>query len=414
MGNGKVSSLVHLHVAIPVMDELDYLPFTLQAIERQITTFPYTVYLCINQPDGWWDIEEKRSICEANQQLLERVKEWQSLPLTIIDYSSRGRGWKGRKYGVGQARKVLFDEVMMHGSDKDVLISLDADTLFSPHYFQAIGEFFTIQPKANILSVPYLHPLSADAAANKAILRYEIYMRSYLINLFLIKSPFAFTAVGSAIAVRLSTLRKIGGITPMKSGEDFYLLQKLRKMDFIYQWLAEIVNPAARFSDRVFFGTGPAMIKGASGDWSSYPIYHHQLFQELKKNYDLLPMLYQEEVETPFLAFLKKQFNDNDLWTPLRKNSPTIEQFTKAFHEKADALRILQYIKWEQRRQEITDEAALRSNFSYFFGDIPTFIKQSFCFSELSVEALEELRMKLFHYEIQLRQQHDKKLLVHR
>lgn len=198
--------------------------------------------------------------------------------------------------------------------------------------------------------------------------------------MFLINSPYAFTAIGSAIVIRIRALRKIGGITPMKSGEDFYLLQKLRKMGHIHQWLPEVVKPAARFSNRVFFGTGPAILKGAKGDWTSYPIYHPLLFQEIKKNYELIPTLFHEEIDTPFITFLKQQFQDENLWQPLRKNSKNIEQFTKAFHEKANGLRILQFFKVKQKELEITDEKGMIDSLSLFFGTIPDFLTPSFSF----------------------------------
>ena len=148
--------------------------------------------------------------------------------------------------------------------------------------------------------------------------------------------------------MRVRALRKIGGITPMKSGEDFYLLQKLRKMGYVSNWCGGVAFPAARFSERVFFGTGPAMVKGRAGNWESYPIYHHLLFQEIKHNYDLIPQLFSENITTDFITFLENQFRDADLWSPLRKNATSVERFSRAFHEKADGLRILQYLKQKQ------------------------------------------------------------------
>ncbi len=92
----------------------------------------------------------------------------------------------------------------------------------------------------------------------------------------------SFTAIGSAMALPVKSYRAIGGMTPHKSGEDFYFLQKLRKFGKVLTWNKEKVYPEARYSDRVFFGTGPAMIKGRDGDWSSYPIYPFELFDEIK------------------------------------------------------------------------------------------------------------------------------------
>ena len=402
----------HLHIAIPAMNESRYLPATLAAIEQQETTFDYTVYVCVNQPDAWWNEPERVSICEDNRLTLRRLETEERFPIHLLDFSSQGKGWTGKRTGVGQARKTLFDYILQRAEPQDVLISLDADTMFSQHYFQTIGEFFEEHPKAIALSVPYFHPLGNDERANRAILRYEIYMRSYLINLFLIESPFAFTAIGSAIATRTSALKKIGGITPMKSGEDFYLLQKLRKMSYVHQWLPDVVHPAARFSARVFFGTGPAMIKGDQGDWSSYPIYHHTLFQEIQQNYGLIPELYDHDVETPFLNFLKAQFQDDNLWLPLRKNAPNLKQFTKSFHEKADGLRILQYLKTQQKQDSTSDQQSLLDNMNYFSQRLPDnlILPTTELFTPLdvlSVTELDALRKKLYDIEMHLRHEAD-------
>jgi len=335
---------MHLYIAIPALDELDFLPQTLAAIAQQKTVFSFSVYICVNQPDDWWYNEEKIEICKNNQKLLNFLKGYKAFKITIIDKTSVGLGWKHDNCGVGWARKTLFDEIMKIANDDDLIISLDADTLFNESYFQSIGENF-VKNGINVLSVPYYHKLTEDECANRAILRYEIYMRNYFINMHRIGSPYTFTAIGSAIALKVKTLRKIRGITPLSSGEDFYLLQKLRKMTPISNYNSELVYPAARFSTRVFFGTGPAMIKGSKGDWESYPIYHHSFFDKIKETYDIIPELFTEDKTTEFIDFLKTQYKTDDLWSPLRKNFKTLPQFTRAFHEKADGLRILQFLK---------------------------------------------------------------------
>jgi len=330
-----------LHIAIPAFDELEFLPHTLNAIAKQKTDYPFQVYVCVNQPDAWWKDEEKVKICENNQKLLRFLKE---VSLEIIDRTSMGKGWSENSSGVGWARKTLFDEIFKTAADEDIIISLDADTLFYESYFQSIGDNFT-QNKIDALSVPYYHKLTEDESANRAILLYEIYLRSYFINMHRIGSPYAFTAIGSAIAVKVKALKKIRGITPLRSGEDFYLLQKLRKMSPISNYNSEIVYPAARFSTRVPFGTGPAMIHFRTRKFQTYPIYHESLFNKIKETYDIIPELFTEDKNTEFIDFLKEQYKTEDLWGPLRNNFKTLPQFTRAFHEKADGLRILQFLK---------------------------------------------------------------------
>lgn len=201
--------------------------------------------------------------------------------------------------------------------------------------------------------------------------------------------------------MKVWALQKIGGITPMKSGEDFYLLQKLRKMTPVNNWNCESVFPAARFSSRVFFGTGPAMIKGNEGNWESYPIYHHSHFDEVEKVYNRLTSLWKNDIDTPFTLFLQQQFNDKNLWQPLRINFKEFYRFERAFHEKADGLRLLQFVKQEEKNRHFSEEKALYDNMTIFCPDkIPSFLTPDFPLNKLSIPQLDELRNILWEEEM--------------
>ncbi|MCL2436127.1 MAG: glycosyltransferase family 2 protein [Lentimicrobiaceae bacterium] len=386
-----------LHIAIPALDELEFLPHTLAAIARQKTNFPFSVYICINQPDEWWNDEEKIEVCRNNQKLLRFLENFNDFHIHIIDKTSKNNGWPDNGYGVGWARKTLFEEILKTATDDDIIISLDADTLFNECYFQSIRENFT-KNKIDVISVPYYHKLTEYESANCAILRYEIFMRNYFINMHRIGSPYTFTALGSAIALKVRALRKIRNITPLSSGEDFYLLQKLRKMTSISNYNSEMVYPAARFSTRVPFGTGPAMMKGINNDWGSYPIYHYSLFDIIKETYDIISELFTEDKDTEFIHFLKMQYKTDDLWCPLRKNFKTLAQFTRAFHEKADGLRVLQFLKAKHSELGMSDERALVENLSLYKLPRPVGTPSKF-----EGDVLGEIRDELFEVEMKLR-----------
>jgi hypothetical protein len=383
-----------IYVALPVLDELDTIRYFIEDIQSQ-TFKNYKLFVCINQPDNWWDLPEKIQICKNNQLTIAYLKSIKDIE--IIDRSSKDSGWKGKQLGVGWARKILMDRINEVASENDIVISLDADTRFTAIYFESIIRNFQKHEKAMAISVPYYHKLTGNHEIDASILRYEIYMRYFAINLWRIGSPFSFTALGSAIAFPLWAYRKIGGISPMKSGEDFYLLQKFCKVGSIINWNSEMVYPEARFSNRVFFGTGPAMIKGNNGDWESYPIYHFTLFDNVMKTYQQFAGLYKSDVDFPLNKFLADQFKDSNWWLSLRKNFKTEKNFINACYEKVDGLRVLQYLKAFQPEINKSDEQCLHEFLQLFY---PEFIPQlcipiDFEFNKLSIHQLNDIRNKL-------------------
>ncbi len=355
MSHSNNTYLPVIYVALPVMDEVEHIGACLGAIKKQTYT-NYKVYVCVNQPDSWWNEGEKRKVCENNQKTIALLR---NEVCTVIDKSSKGKGWQHRDAGVGWARKTVMDAINAVAADNDIIISLDADTVFDDSYFESVAGLLTRFPERLALANPYYHRLTGDETLDRAMLRYEIYMRTYVLNLWQIGSPYTFTALGSAIALPAWAYRKAGSITPKKSGEDFYLLQKLRKAGRIITWNTDTVYPATRYSGRVFFGTGPALIKGSKGDWSSYPIYHRPIFNEIHETYLLFEKLFTEDVPVPMSAFIQKHFGEENIWHTLRKNCRSRETFVAACHQKIDGLRVLQYLKWRQSQLNMTDEEAL-------------------------------------------------------
>ncbi|MFZ4413147.1 MAG: glycosyltransferase family 2 protein [Bacteroidales bacterium] len=389
-----------IYIALPAINEMELLPSFIYDLQQQ-TFKNFILYVCVNQPDEWWNNEEKRDICENNQLSIQYLNDIKHIEIKTMDFCSKGKGWKGKQSGVGWARKTLMDVINGVAEANDIIVSMDVDTHFKKDYFESIIHSFSKHKEALAISMPYYHELSTDEAANRAILRYEIYMRYYVINLWRIASPFSFTALGSAIAFPLWAYRKIGGISPMKSGEDFYLLQKFCKTGKILNWNSEKAFPAARFSDRVFFGTGPAMIKGNNGDWSSYPIYHYSLFDSIEKTYQLLPELYSQDIHLPIADFLNEQFKDEKWWLSLRKNFKTRAHFVKACFEKIDGLRTLQYLKITQPLLGFSDEECLIDFLTKFYPEAITLLelKKEIKFDQLSVKQLNTIRDYLMEIE---------------
>lgn len=395
----------HISVAVPMLAELKNLPALLEMLNRQ-TFRDFAFYCCVNNPDEWScsDNEEERRMYADNQATLGRLLSFQSLnpdsKIVILDFSSPGRGWKGRKRGVGWARKELFAAIARDCADNELVVSLDADTEISETYLESVLYTMNAHPEHSALCVPYYHPLSGDEKQDRAMLRYEIYMRHYLLNLLESDNPYAFTALGSAMVFPLWAYRRVGGITPLQGGEDFYLMQKFAKTGQVLLSCNEFVRPQGRRSSRVPFGTGPAIAKGLDSMDYTYPLYPAEGFRSVAETFALFARLYDEDVETPMSDFLRQQLKTDELWQPLRKNFKTRDLFVHACQERVDGLRILQFLKtFDVRPAE--EEIAL------FCSDRRIPLPEGFIFSTSPINTVDSLRNSLFEREMMLRRCHD-------
>ena len=407
----------HISVAIPALAEFENLPHLIESLKGQ-TFSDFDVYICVNNPESWScsDDELEHAMYLDNQASIEWLYgQKESCPnLHILDYSSPTKGWIGKKRGVGWARKVLMDAIINEHADDELVVSLDADTDFSEKYFETVLSTMNADSKSSCLAVPYYHPLSGDEDCDRVMLRYEIYMRHYLVNMLDVAIqlrnqgqhfPYAFTALGSAMVFPLWAYRRVGGITPLQAGEDFYLMQKFAKTGQVLLSCNEVVKPQGRPSLRVPFGTGPAISKGVDSMDDSYPLYPHEGFEAVAETYSMFPVLYDKDVDTPIVQFLCHQLKCNDLWKPLRKNFRTRELFVHACHERVDGLRILQFLK-HYREQMATERGHILSSeeeLRYCCNNHGICIPEDFSFVSSSLDIISAIRDKLFELELSLR-----------
>ncbi len=329
----------------------------MEVLQNQETSHPYEAIFCVNQPHSWWHDPDKRDVCERNQKTLDFLAQSFDFLVTVIDKSTQG--WDEKHYGVGWARKTAMDKAAEMAGGSGFIFSMDADTFYPPDYLEKATRQLLRHPEKIALAIPYYHPLPEKTDAARAILRYEIYMRHYALNMWRINSPYRFTALGSAIAVKTEAYQKVGGITPKIAGEDFYFLQKLVKSGDILFYTAAKAFPMARFSDRVVFGTGPAMMKGASGQWESYPIYHPSVFDEISEIYEAFNRFYRTEEILPALGRMKIIIKNLDWLQKLKRNSKSEKEFVKKCHTYFDGLKTLQYLKQRQKTIPAKEEEIL-------------------------------------------------------
>jgi len=392
-----------IHLALPVLNESENLPALLDCIAEQVLK-DFELVVCVNNYDWWWEDKDLKHQCVDNQESIAIINNENRFKINVIDRSSPGNGWKKKKGGVGQARKTAMDYIVSVAGVKDLIVSIDADTFYPENYLKEINKTLNSSDLMGV-AVPYYHPL--DQNNDRLILRYEIYMRYFLLNMLRIKNPYAYTALGSAMAFPVWAYKKVGGLTPVMSGEDFYFLQKLLKSGKLGIWTNTIAYPSPRFSDRVNFGTGPALIKGETGDWDSYPIYDFQLFDMVRETFDKFPLLFERDVTTPMDEFFKQQFNSNNIWKPLRDNYKDEKNFVKACVAKVDGLRILQFLKVNQQSETVNNSFFLQEYIHKFHSKgitkELTVILKDFDLERSPTEHLSKLREFLFVEEMSLR-----------
>jgi hypothetical protein len=390
-----------VYIAIPVMDEPQAVSFVRRLALQ--THLPCMVAVCVNQPKAFLTDVDKRHIADNNIQTLQQLQALSGsgvLPFGLETIDCCTLGTDEKHIGVGWARKYALDLINTIATPDDIMIWMDADTVYPDNYIEKVAAVFEENTNALALTAPYYHLTdSFDERQQIAALRYEVYMRSYLINLYRSGHPYPFTAIGSGIASTVGAYRKTGGLTPFKSGEDFYFIQKAFKTGRALAYCDAVTYPSIRASSRVFFGTGPAIAKGLKDDWKSYPIYPFSLFDKIRCIYQEFYKLWQPHVRTEIQSELNGIITDAAV-EKFRANARTCDQFVKFCTEKFDALRTLQYLKSHYRQDDRTDLENLQELLIWCgqqelhgFSDIST----------LSLSQWQQIRQTLFEAEMHLR-----------
>ena len=202
--------------------------------------------------------------------------------------------------GVGNARKTGMDEAVRRFSLIDnphgLIVSLDADCLVDKNYFRTIEKAATEKTKSGGFVFQFQHDFDTARYSEEEIAAcglYESYLRYYKSALAISGFPYCFHTIGSCFGVRASAYVKIGGMSRRQGGEDFYFLHKLAQMTDIEEIAETLVFPSPRISERVPFGTGPAVKSIIQA--GEYRVYNFELFLVLKRFFDCFQHFSKDE-----------------------------------------------------------------------------------------------------------------------
>lgn len=294
-----------------------------------------------------------------NRETLERLSAagsfLEDLQLGWVDAASPGRELPAKTGGVGLARKIGLDLALTrldYQQGSPLLISLDADTLCRPDYLPAIIRHFR-NSKFPGAVIPFCHQQGDTPEEDRAIRRYELFLRAYVLGLARAGSPYAFHTVGSAMACTADAYVRIGGMKLRAAGEDFYFLEHLAKLGGIARVAGTVVYPSARASNRVPFGTGRSMSRLLAKEDGVVLFYQPKCFQILANWLDLVAQNVgidgkaiqskAENISIHLADYLNKIIFET-YWDKLRKNFHSPSLLLKGFHGWFDALKTMKLI----------------------------------------------------------------------
>lgn len=351
-----------------------------QFLTRFIQQFSNTKVLLIvviNQPES--DHQQQPQYALWQQVIASGERVWQNQNLNLIkstdsqvDILAVNRFTLGQripvKQGVGLARKIGADLAAWLISNEYVarpqIYSTDADALLPDNYITD-----STLSKNTVAGVfDFRHVSDGNIDIDKATQLYEKRLHYYVEGLAYAGSIYAYHTIGSCLTFSLSGYCQVRGFPKRSGGEDFYLLNKLAKLGEMgetvkVQQLSPCIQLKARISDRVPFGTGPAVadIIAQQLQDETYLVYHPQSFVRLKSLLLAFQHLCLEGINIETFAetldpvsnvFLQKSgfFQQFEKWCKQYKGDGLL----LTIHHWFDAFRTLKFIHF-QRDNDLPD-----------------------------------------------------------
>ncbi|MBI9069795.1 MAG: glycosyltransferase [Salinivirgaceae bacterium] len=358
-----------LIVIIPAYNEPDIINTLMSLKNCTKAKFPTEILIVINQSEI-----TSTEISRINKETFTKVNNWTRNNATSIlkFYVILIDNLPQKHAGAGLARKIAMDLAIERFQSIDeengIIASLDADTLVSENYLSEIQKAFLQNKKLNAATFYFEHIPNDILEINIAVETYELYLRYFKQALHYTGFPYAYHTIGSCFAVRASAYAKQGGMNRRQGGEDFYFLHKVFPLDNCKELNHISVFPSSRPSDRVPFGTGPAIQKIIND--GEYPTYRAEMFDHLKYLFDHKNELFQNNLEklASFYSSLDqsikhfiKQDEFADKLLEINANCASIESFEKRFFQWFDAFKIIKYLNFTHKNSGriSTQKAAL-------------------------------------------------------
>ncbi len=344
-------------VVIPCFNEPDIFT-TLNSIKNCYRVESHILIAVIVNSSESSAIEAKHLNRNTHEELMKYSSEFNDDRLTLTSVLCEDLPKKHA--GVGLARRIGMNLAIQHflvqNKKNGVIVSLDADCTVSENFFTSILESY--QNNENLIATIHnvIHRVDGgDVELESAVRQYETYIKCYSRGLENIGFPYYYPTIGSAFSVTADAYVKVGGMGRQQGGEDFYFLQKIFQQGEV-EFIENItVFPLARFSDRVPFGTGPALQRINDESDSVLKVYSMQSFKELKCLFDIKHLFYKKDQRCvtdlinglhPAVKDFIRDFGVIDKINDCNRNSATIDTFEKRFFHHFNAFLIIKYMNY--------------------------------------------------------------------
>ncbi len=354
----KLLSPVRQVLVIPAFNEGNSFVDNLKNFKEQLTD-PALIIVVVNAPLDATSLE-----IDANIKLLETLKtlgKFQSSApeaTLVVDGNFHlliaGPFALERSQGVGLARKIGADFAVKLIYENlvqcPIIFCTDADAILPKCYFSRAEKAFRLGDAAAVF--PFIHESHEDERQASAMFLYEQRLHHYVEGLKSASSPYAFHTIGSTMALSAGHYAEVRGFPSIPAGEDFYLLNKLRKVGKVLSLAGEPIRLSARISDRVLFGTGTALARILHDNEepkNARIFYDQRVFEYLKElirhaekqiidGICDITLNLDEPAKDAFTLLDRGKLTKN-----LRSRTSTTDRL-KAFHDYFDAFKTLKFI----------------------------------------------------------------------
>lgn len=276
-------------VIIPACGETAHF---LDDVFDNVKGYSVLVVLIVNRPD---EHAKTNLWFEKNNKLINRVKKnakqdiqsahghhllinKSGIDCLLLDFNSDPFP---KQEGVGLARKIAADTALELIQRKQIkqpwIFSTDADVKLPADYFDIVEN---IKPGYSAICLDFQH-VSNCKESMKLQKLYDFKLRYYQKGIQYINSCYHYIPLGSTLIVNEKSYVQVRGFPCKSGGEDFYILNKLAKVGHVFQPEKPVIQINIRFSDRVPFGTGPALQK--LSDENTTPLFYHpEIFHIIK------------------------------------------------------------------------------------------------------------------------------------